>query len=130
MEVGLAIVISLSLATLMTVAYRHQNLAPVVFSLVMKIGVLVGLAIPALLLIFPPESIVVSAPTSTSLSVVSNEISLRDALSMISCMLLGSFFMSAFLEQVRKSGHLGRDPSSANIPNMLIAGRAFLIKKA
>jgi hypothetical protein len=50
---------------------------------------------------------VVSAPTSTSLSVVSNEISLRDALSMISCMLLGSFVMSAFLERVRKMGTLG-----------------------
>lgn len=107
MEVGLVIVISVSLATLMTVAYRHQNLAPVAFASAVKIGVLVGLAIPACLLIYPPESTVLSAPTSTSLSGVSNEISLRDALSMISCMLLGSFFMSAFLERVRKTATLG-----------------------
>lgn len=106
MEVGLVIVISVSLSALMTVAHRHRNLAPVAFGSVVKIGVLIGLVIPACLLIYPAESMVLSAPSSTSLSGVSNEISLRDALSMISCMLLGSFFMSAFLERVRKMATL------------------------
>ena len=106
MEAGLVIVISVSLATLMTVAYRHQNLAPVAFASIVKIGILIGLAIPAYFLIYPTESMVLSAPSSAPPLGVSNEISLRDALSMISCMLLGSFFMSAFLERVRKMATL------------------------
>lgn len=116
MEAGLAIVISVSLATSMTIAYRHQNLAPVALASAVKIGVLIGLAVPAYLLLYPPENTVLSVPSSASLSGVSNEISLRDALSMISYMLLGSFFMSAFLERVRKIAPLGSGSQLGSYP--------------
>lgn len=115
MEVGLVIVIGVSLATMMTIAYRHQNLAPVALAWTVKIGVLIGLTIPAYLLLYAPGSMV-SVPSTASLPSVSNKISFRDALSIISCMLLGSFFMSAFLERVRKMGTLGSGSDLGSYP--------------
>ncbi len=112
MEEGLFILFSMSLATLMTVAYRHQHLAPVVFGLVVKLGALIGLAIPAYLLLYSPDGAGQSALSRGALSGVSNELSLHDALSMISCMILGSMVMSAFFVRLRKMVMQGAPSSS------------------
>ncbi len=112
MQEGLVILFSMSLVTLMTVAYRHQDLAPAVLGSIVKLGILVGLAIPAYLFFFAPNGVGQSAPSGASLSGVSNEFSLREALSMISCMILGALGMSAFLVQVRRMGTHGEQSSS------------------
>lgn len=112
MEEGLLVLFGMSLAALMTVSYRHQDLAPVVLASVLKLGVLIGLAIPAYLLLSSPDGAEQSAPSAAALSGVSSTLSLREALSMISCMILGPLVMSAFLARVRNATTY-RVPSSS-----------------
>ncbi len=98
MHEGLFVMFIVSLATLMTVAHRHRDLAPVLLGLVVKLGVFVGLAIPAYLLLYSPDGAGQSSPSG-----VSNDLSLVEALTMISYMILGPLGLSAFFVQVRKT---------------------------
>ncbi len=98
MHEGLFVIFIVSLAALMTVAHRRRDLAPVVLGLVVKLGVLVGLAIPAYLLLYSPD-----VAGQSSHSGVSNGLSLVEILTMVSCMILAPLGMSAFFVQVRKT---------------------------
>ncbi len=113
MEEGLVILFSVSLATLMTVACRYQDLAPVLLGSLVKVGVVIGLAIPAYLVFYATDGVGQSASSGAALLGVSSEFSLRDALSMISCMTLGALGMSAFLVRVRSL--VTQEPRSSSV---------------
>ncbi len=102
MEEGLFILLGASLGTLMTFACRHQDLAPLMLGVVVKLGVSIGLAIPVYLWFLSPDGVVQSALASLSASAATHEMSAREALSMISCMILGSFALSVVLIRVRR----------------------------